>query len=114
MNFNLPNEDLANRSLYYLLRLTTGRTVSEGNEWAGRFDLSYGAPFLIFSKLDAGVRISRRTVRSDGFSVATNCSTPGAVRCFGTKASAIPGLMTVTPGGFFDGVRPFPRSWAVP
>lgn len=112
--FSLPNDDIADPSRYYLSRLSTTRTLGDGQEWAWRADVSYRSPFLIFSGLDAGVRLSARDAESDSFTQTVNCSATGALRCYSRKAEEFPGLMTITPGDFFEGTRPFVRRWATP
>lgn len=112
--FTLPNDDMADPSRYYLSRLSTTRTIGDGKELAWRGDLSYRSPFLIFSGLDAGVRVSKRDARSDSFTQTINCSATGAVQCYNIKAASLPGLMTVTPGDFYSGTRQFVRQWATP
>jgi TonB-dependent receptor len=76
--------------------------------------MSYRKPFLIFSGVDAGARLSSRNARSDSFTQTVNCSATGAVHCYSILASSLPGLMSVTPGGFYEGTRPFVRQWATP
>lgn len=112
--FTLPNDNMADPSRYFLSRLSTTRTLGDGKEVAGRADLSYDAPFLIFSGIDAGVRISQRDARSDSFTQTINCAATGAVKCYSIKADSLPGLMTLTPGDFYTGTRPFVRQWATP
>jgi TonB-dependent receptor len=112
--FTLPNDNIADISRYYLSRLSTTRTVGLGTEWAWRGDVSYRKPFLIFSGIDAGARLSNRNARSDSFTQTINCSPTGALHCYTTPAASLPGLMTVTPGGFFAGTRPFAGQWATP
>lgn len=112
--FVLPNDDIADPSRYYLSRISTTRTVGDGKELAWRGDVSYHSPFLIFSGIDAGVRISKRDAKSDSFVQTVNCSPTGAVRCYTIKADSIPGLMMQTPGGFMEGTRPYVRQWATP
>ncbi|UIJ44208.1 TonB-dependent receptor [Sphingomonas cannabina] len=113
-HFTLPNDDPADPSRYYLSRLSTTRTIGDGTELAWRGDLSYRSPFLIFSGLDAGVRLSKRDAKSDSFTQTVNCSPTGAVKCYDIKATSLPGLMTVTPGDFYAGTRPYMRRWATP
>ncbi|MCI4592276.1 TonB-dependent receptor [Sphingobium sp. BYY-5] len=113
-HFTLPNDDMAVPSRYYLSRLSTTRTVGDGKELAWRGDLSYRSPFLIFSGLDAGVRLSKRDAKSDSFTQTMNCSATGAVQCYNIKAASLPGLMTVTPGDFYSGTRQYVRQWATP
>ena len=113
-HFTLPNDNMADPSRYYLSRLSTTRTLGDGTEWAGRADLSYKAPFLIFSGFDAGVRISQRDAKSDSFTQTVNCAATAVVKCNSIKANSIPGLMTLTPGDFFTGTRPYVRQWATP
>jgi hypothetical protein len=72
--FTLPNDNIADTSRYYLSRLSTTRTVGKGTEWAWRGDVSYRKPFLIFSGVDAGARLSSRNARSDSFTQTVNCS----------------------------------------
>lgn len=112
--FVLPADDIADPSRYYLSRLSTTRTVGDGKELAWRADVSYRSPFLIFSGIDAGARISKRDARSDSFVQTVNCSATGAVKCYSIKADDLPGLMTLTPGGFYKGTRPYARQWATP
>jgi iron complex outermembrane recepter protein len=112
--FTLPGDNIADTSRYYLSRLSTTRTVGKGTEWAWRGDVSYRKPFLIFSGVDAGARLSSRNARSDSFTQTVNCSATGAVHCYSILASSLPGLMSVTPGGFYEGTRPFVRQWATP
>lgn len=112
--FTLPIDNMADPSRYFLSRLSTTRTLGDGKEVAGRADLSYDAPFLIFSGIDAGVRISQRDARSDSFTQTINCAATGAVKCYSIKADSLPGLMTLTPGDFYTGTRPFVRQWATP
>ena len=113
-HYTLPNDDISDRNRYYLSRLSTTRTVGAGTEWTWRGDVSYQSPFLIFSGVDAGARISQRDARSDSFTQTVNCAANTAVPCYTIKANSIAGLMTVTPGGFFDGVRPYVSQWATP
>jgi TonB-dependent receptor len=112
--FSLPNDDIADPSRYYLSRLSTTRTIGDGKEWAWRGDVSYRSPFLIFSGLDAGVRLSQRDAQSDSFTQTINCGPTVTVKCYGVKADSLPGLMTVTPGGFDTGTGKFVRQWATP
>jgi TonB-dependent receptor len=112
--FSLPNQDIADPSLYYLSRLATSVTEGKGEEYTWRGDISYKNPLWIFTELSAGARINRRTAASDAFNQAISCSPTGAVRCYTVKAMSFPGLMTTTPGGFYDGVRSFARQWATP
>ncbi|HUD90445.1 TonB-dependent receptor [Sphingobium sp.] len=112
--FSLPNDDIADRSRYYLSRLSTTRTIGDGKEWAWRGDISYRAPFLIFSGLDVGLRLSQRDAQSDSFTQTVNCGPTVAVKCYGVKAASLPGLMTVTPGDFDTGTGKFVRQWATP
>lgn len=113
-HFTLPNDDMADPSRYYLSRLSTTRTIGDGKELAWRGDLSWRAPFLIFSGLDAGVRLSKRDAKSDSFTQTINCAATGAVKCYSIKAASLPGLMTVTPGDFYSGTREYVRQWATP
>jgi iron complex outermembrane receptor protein len=113
-HFTLPNDDIADRNRYYLSRLSTTRTVGAGTEKTWRGDVSYQAPFLIFSGIDAGARLSKRNARSNSFTQTVNCSATGAVQCYSIKANNIVGLMTTTPGDFYDGVRPYASQWATP
>lgn len=113
-HFTLPNDDMADPSRYYLSRLSTTRTIGDGKELAWRGDLSWRAPFLIFSGLDAGVRLSKRDAKSDSFTQTINCAATGAVKCYSIKAASLPGLMTVTPGDFYSGTRDYVRQWATP
>lgn len=112
--FVVPNEDIADPSLYNLSRLSTTRTEGASDEIAWRADISYENALWIFEVVSAGVRVNERNAKSDAFNQSINCSATGAVRCFTVKANAIPGLMTRTPGGFYDGVRSFARRWATP
>ncbi len=112
--FNVPNQNIADPSLYNLSRLATSVTLGKGEEYTWRSDVSYKDPLWIFTNLSAGTRLNRRTASSNAFNQAISCSATGAVRCYTAKANAIPGLMTVTPGDFYKGVRDFPRAWATP
>jgi TonB-dependent receptor len=112
--FSLPNDNIADPSRYFLSRLSTTRTLGDGKEWAWRGDLSYRSPFLIFSGLDAGLRLSQRDAKSDSFTQTVNCGPSVAVKCYTTRAASLPGLMTVTPGGFDTGTGKFVTQWAVP
>ncbi|MGA1851820.1 TonB-dependent receptor [Sphingobium sp. HT1-2] len=112
--FSLPNDDIADPDRYYLSRLSTTRTIGDGREWAWRGDLSYRAPFLIFSGLDTGLRISQRDAQSDSFTQTVNCGPAVSVKCYAVKAASLPGLMTVTPGGFDTGTGKFVEQWATP
>ena len=112
--FAVRGQDIADPALYNLSRLATSLTVGKGEEYSWRSDVSYKDPLWIFTNLSAGIRINRRTAASDAFNQAISCSATGAVRCYTQKANAIPGLMTVTPGDFYEDVRDFPRQWATP
>lgn len=112
--FTLPADDMADASRYSLARLVSNRTEGEGSEWAGRLDGSFRQPFLIFSGLDAGVRLSRREAQSDAFNQSINCGAAGAVACNSFRGVNLPGFMTLTPGEFFQGSRPYVRQWATP
>lgn len=113
-HYTLPNDNMADQSRYYLSRLSNTRTVGAGTEWTWRGDVSYQKPLLIFSSIDAGARISQRKARSNSFTQTVNCAPNTAVACYSIKANSIPGLMTQTPGGFFQGVRPYASQWATP
>lgn len=113
-HFTLPNDDIADPSRYYLSRLSTSRTIGDGKELAWRGDLSWRSPFLIFSGLDIGARLSNRDAKSDSFTQIANCSATAAVKCYTIKADSVPGLMTLTPGDFYTGTRQFVRQWATP
>jgi TonB-dependent receptor len=112
--FTIPNEDIADSSRYYLSRLFTSRTEGDGKEIVWRGDIAYTDPLWIFTALEAGARVNQRTAASDAYNQTINCSASGSVRCFTVKADTFPGLMMETPGGFYDGVRPFARRWATP
>jgi iron complex outermembrane recepter protein len=112
--FQVPNENIADPALYNLSRLSTTRTEGDSDEIVWRGDLSYNDPLGIFTTLSVGTRINERQANSDAFNQAVNCSATGAVRCFTVRANSIPGLMSVTPGDFYDGVRSFARQWATP
>jgi iron complex outermembrane receptor protein len=112
--FTLPNDNMADASRYSLARLVSNRTVGDGKEVAGRLDVSFRQPFLIFSGLDAGIRLSRRQAESDAFNQTVNCGAVGAVACNSYRGVSLPGFMTVTPGEFFEGSRPYVQQWATP
>jgi TonB-dependent receptor len=112
--FTLPRDNMADASRYSLARLVSNRTVGDGKEVAGRLDVSFRQPFLIFSGLDAGLRLSRRQAESDAFNQSINCGAAGAVACNSYRGISLPGFMTLTPGEFFQGTRPYVRQWATP
>ncbi len=112
--FTLPFDDIADPARYTLARLVSNRTESEGRELAWRGDVSFRQPFLVFSGFDAGARFSRRQAESDAFNQNVNCGAAGAVACYSYRATRLDGFITQTPGGFFEGTRPYVRQWATP
>ncbi|MEG8038583.1 TonB-dependent receptor [Sphingomonas sp. LR60] len=112
--FELPFDNIADPSRYFLSRLNTQRTEGKGDELTFRSDIAYTDPIGVFTELAAGARINRRNAGSQAFNQILNCSATGALRCYTARAIDIPGLMTTTPGDFYEGVRPFVRQWASP
>lgn len=110
----LPFDDLTDPNKYFLSRLNLTRTEALGEEYTWRGDVKYTDPFWIFTELAVGGRINRRTATSQSFVQNVNCSATGAVACYSVRANSIPGLLEQKPGGFYRGVRPFPRSWVSP
>ncbi|WP_082543445.1 TonB-dependent receptor [Sphingomonas sp. Leaf339] len=112
--FTLPFDDVLDRSKYSLARLNLTRTEALGEEYTWRGDVRYRQPLWIFTELAAGARINRRDATSRSFVQNVNCSATGAVRCYAVRADSIPGLLSEKPGNFFEGTRPFIRSWISP
>jgi TonB-dependent receptor len=90
--------DLTAANNFYLFQLFDNYGRDHGDSTAFRVDATYSLDKGIFKSVQAGFRYEDRTAESQ----STNPSSVGYP--FGAiNASTIPGLETVTPGGFFQG-----------
>lgn len=95
---------------WYLSQYYDNWDRQKGEEWAWRGDATFNFDSGVFSSLDAGVRLSRRSASNHGGGGQAMDNISGAR----VWASDVPGLAAVSPGGMLDGARQFSTDrWAV-